>query len=410
CFYFSSLSESYFTVKGAALILPQSDCSRKTSKKNHGGDMQHHLQAMLHLLRPEDKMKMAVKLENSSASPDHRYLALVSTIGRQDEEEAVILGIDYRDTVSLGLVIPILSGTKIRLDGDGGFTILVHDGHHFIFKPVSVQVMWSAIQSIELAIKMADKKLYTSEGLSHTWLSYYNSKIDITDKDRMMDKTYLYTHTVIVFTILLLYEETARIKKSITQELYEVMMQVDLDEATSKSLRLAVEEKLGISVMPYRAFFDLETMRILGQMDQASQITDFLYLGSEWNAANVKELKSLGIGYILNITREIDNFFQGMFQYKNIRLYDRPESDLLQHWNKTYDFIDRARKNNSKVLVHCKMGISRSASTCMAFLMKDNKWCLDEAYEYVQSRRACVNPNPGFMEQLKTYEGILTAR
>ena len=33
-----SLSESYFTVKGAALILPHSDLNRKTSRKNHGGE------------------------------------------------------------------------------------------------------------------------------------------------------------------------------------------------------------------------------------------------------------------------------------------------------------------------------------------------------------------------------------
>ena len=34
-----SLSESYFTVKGTALILPQSECARKTSKKSHGGKL-----------------------------------------------------------------------------------------------------------------------------------------------------------------------------------------------------------------------------------------------------------------------------------------------------------------------------------------------------------------------------------
>ena len=49
------------------------------------------------------------------------------------------------------------------------------------------------------------------------------------------------------------------------------------------------------------------------------------------------------IGYILNVTREIANFFQGMFNYKNIRLYDKESSELLRHWDSTYRFIQRAR-------------------------------------------------------------------
>lgn len=49
------------------------------------------------------------------------------------------------------------------------------------------------------------------------------------------------------------------------------------------------------------------------------------------------------IGYILNITREIDNFFPGLFKYYNIRVYDIEQSDLLKYWGKTYRFINEAR-------------------------------------------------------------------
>ena len=44
----------------------------------------------------------------------------------------------------------------------------------------------------------------------------------------------------------------------------------------------------------YRNYFDEELIRILGQMDAPSQILDFLYLGSEWNASNLEELQRLG--------------------------------------------------------------------------------------------------------------------
>ena len=46
----------------------------------------------------------------------------------------------------------------------------------------------------------------------------------------------------------------------------------------------------------------------------------------------------------------------------------------------------------------------------MAFLMKENRWSVNEAYQFVKDRRSIIRPNEGFMEQLHTYEGILSAR
>lgn len=68
------------------------------------------------------------------------------------------------------------------------------------------------------------------------------------------------------------------------------------------------------------------------------------------------------------------------------------------------------RKSGQAVLVHCKMGVSRSASTVIAFLMKQQGWTLDEALNHVRERRPIVQPNEGFLKQLHTYSGILSAR
>lgn len=51
----------------------------------------------------------------------------------------------------------------------------------------------------------------------------------------------------------------------------------------------------------------------------------------------------LRVQYILNVTREIDNFFPGVFEYHNIRVYDEEATDLLAYWNDTYKFISRAK-------------------------------------------------------------------
>lgn len=49
------------------------------------------------------------------------------------------------------------------------------------------------------------------------------------------------------------------------------------------------------------------------------------------------------IGHILNVTREIDNFFPGMFDYQNIRVYDDESTEILHYWDKTYRYIRRAK-------------------------------------------------------------------
>lgn len=68
------------------------------------------------------------------------------------------------------------------------------------------------------------------------------------------------------------------------------------------------------------------------------------------------------------------------------------------------------RKNRSKCLVHCKMGVSRSASTVIAYAMKEFGWSLEKAYNFVKQKRSITRPNAGFMRQLAEYEGILDAR
>jgi protein phosphatase slingshot len=46
----------------------------------------------------------------------------------------------------------------------------------------------------------------------------------------------------------------------------------------------------------------------------------------------------------------------------------------------------------------------------IAYMMKEYQMPLADAKKHVKSIRGCINPNDGFMSQLHSYEGILTAR
>ncbi|XP_068095693.1 protein phosphatase Slingshot homolog 1 isoform X2 [Hyperolius riggenbachi] len=369
---------------------------------------------MINLLRSEDRIKLAVRLE-SSWSDRVRYMVVVYSNGRQDTEENILLGVDFTDNESksctIGMVLHLWSDTTIRLDGDGGFSVHTAGRIH-VFKPVSVQAMWSALQVLHKTCEVARRYNYFPGGLALVWASYYESCISseqscINEWNTMQDLESTRPDSPTLFTEKP--SEGERTEWIIKSTLRSIMMSKDLENVTCKEIRNELEKKLSCNLKEYKEYIDNEMLLILGQMDKASLIFDYLYLGSEWNASNLEELNQTGVGYILNVTREIDNFFPGLFAYHNIRVYDEETTDLLSHWNEAYNFINKAKKNNSKCLVHCKMGVSRSASTVIAYAMKEYGWSMEKAYNYVKQKRAVTRPNAGFMRQLSEYEGILDA-
>uniref|UniRef100_A0A7N5KHL7 protein-serine/threonine phosphatase n=1 Tax=Ailuropoda melanoleuca TaxID=9646 RepID=A0A7N5KHL7_AILME len=415
----SSISESFLTVKGAALFLPRGNGSstpRISHRRNkHAGDLQQHLQAMFILLRPEDNIRLAVRLESTYQNRT-RYMVVVSTNGRQDTEESIVLGMDFSSndssTCTMGLVLPLWSDTLIHLDGDGGFSVSTDNRVH-IFKPVSVQAMWSALQSLHKACEVARMHNYYPGSLFLTWVSYYESHINsdqssVNEWNAMQDVQSHRPDSPALFTDIP--TERERTERLIKTKLREIMMQKDLENITSKEIRTELEMQMVCNLREFKEFIDNEMIVILGQMDSPTQIFEHVFLGSEWNASNLEDLQNRGVRYILNVTREIDNFFPGVFEYHNIRVYDEEATDLLAYWNDTYKFISKAKKHGSKCLVHCKMGVSRSASTVIAYAMKEYGWNLDRAYDYVKERRTVTKPNPSFMRQLEEYQGILLAR
>uniref|UniRef100_A0A3Q1B1K3 protein-serine/threonine phosphatase n=1 Tax=Amphiprion ocellaris TaxID=80972 RepID=A0A3Q1B1K3_AMPOC len=414
------ISESFLTVKGAALFLPRGNGSSPSSasrfsqlRSKHAGDIQQHLQTMFTLLRPEDNIKLAVRLE--SAHPQvTRYMVVVSTNGRQDTEESVVLGMDFSpvdSSCSVGLVLPLWSDTLIHLDGDGGFSVSTDTRVH-VFKPVSVQAMWSALQSLHKACEVARCHNYFPGSLFLTWVSYYQSRVSsdqarINEWNAMQDVQSHRADSPVLFSDVPTERELT--ERQIKSSLREIMMQKDLENVTCKEIRTELEMHMTCNLREFKEFIDNEMIVILGQMDSPTEIFDHVFLGSEWNASNLEELQKSGVQYILNVTREIDNFFPGVFEYHNIRVYDEEATDLLAYWNDTYKFISRAKKAGSKCLVHCKMGISRSAATVIAYAMKEYGWDLKKAFDYVKERRTVTKPNPSFMRQLEEYQGILLA-
>jgi len=79
---------------------------------------------------------------------------------------------------------------------------------------------------------------------------------------------------------------------------------------------------------------------------------------------------------------------------------DLPDVDISEYMRKSFDFIDKALIDGGRVLVHCKAGVSRSASVCINWVMKSFDMTYGEAFKLIQKSRKQIAPNEGFIKQL----------
>ncbi|KAF4113733.1 hypothetical protein G5714_006278 [Onychostoma macrolepis] len=90
--------------------------------------------------------------------------------------------------------------------------------------------------------------------------------------------------------------------------------------------------------------------------------------------------------------------------YMHVPVSDDPESRLCDYFDTVADKIQHVSDEDGRVLLHCNAGVSRSATLCLAYLMKHRRLTLAEAHALLKSLRPIVRPNSGFWRQLIEYE------
>ncbi|OMH83498.1 Dual specificity protein phosphatase 9 [Zancudomyces culisetae] len=178
------------------------------------------------------------------------------------------------------------------------------------------------------------------------------------------------------------------------------------------------------------------------------EIVDSIYLGSERDAANPKTLRHLGIERILSVAKEsTTNYnyndykeisptlicshdeletpdysedtdseygqehgdsFKNFDTYNRIEymsiFWDHNEDCIKKSFEQCFDFINQAVDNRKNVLIHCQLGVSRSATLVIAYVMYSRGYSFNEAYQYVKARAPRISPNFSLLSQLMEYE------
>ena len=123
-------------------------------------------------------------------------------------------------------------------------------------------------------------------------------------------------------------------------------------------------------------------------------------------------IRALNITHILNTaegdvptgSKYYEDLGRGQMSYLGLRLVDWPRENISMYFDQVADFIHHCLSRNGKIIVHCYMGISRSATCVIAYLIKYCGYGVDEAIIFLRQKRAQINPNSGFIRQLKEFE------
>ncbi|KYQ96800.1 leucine-rich repeat-containing protein (LRR) [Tieghemostelium lacteum] len=135
-------------------------------------------------------------------------------------------------------------------------------------------------------------------------------------------------------------------------------------------------------------------------------IIDKLYLGCRECAMNKNWLLQNNITHILTVA-QLNPLYSDLFKYKCIKIDDVDSEDIYKYFKEIVEFIEEGRTSGGGVLVHCRAGVSRSATSIIAYLMTKNNITYQEAFNLTVSKRNRICPNLGFRAQLKKYEETL---
>jgi len=142
-------------------------------------------------------------------------------------------------------------------------------------------------------------------------------------------------------------------------------------------------------------------------LNNCDRIIPYLYLGGVDAVADSQSLVDQGIRAICCCLRETEfptREFANGIEYYRVDVEDIAREPIELFWPEATEFIHSWVSREQPVLVHCRAGVSRSASVVITYLMTYHGYSLHEAFFLVRSHRAIITPNLGFMEKLIDFE------
>ncbi|XP_040028397.2 dual specificity phosphatase 28 [Gasterosteus aculeatus] len=146
-------------------------------------------------------------------------------------------------------------------------------------------------------------------------------------------------------------------------------------------------------------------------MLQLCQVTSALFISNARSACSEDLLLREAVTLCINVSKQQPFPRRGAgVATLRVPVYDDPAEDLYAHFDRCADAIQEEAARGGRALVYCKNGRSRSATVCVAYLMKHRGLSLTSALQRVKTARHEIDPNAGFLSQLQRYEQELKKR
>jgi len=165
-----------------------------------------------------------------------------------------------------------------------------------------------------------------------------------------------------------------------------------------------------------QSILDIPQPRWLTKLDGSlpSRILPYMYLGNLGHANNPELLRALGITRILSVGESLswpdDLQKQLNWPSENFLMIDRVQDNgvdpLWGEFERCLKFIEAGKIDGGATLVHCRVGVSRSATICIAEVMKEMGLSFPRAYCFVRARRlnVIIQPHLRFTYELLKWE------
>ena len=115
-----------------------------------------------------------------------------------------------------------------------------------------------------------------------------------------------------------------------------------------------------------------------------SIITQNIVLGGRDEANNKGILKKYGVTHVLNVCKQLDNFYPDDFVYRKINCIDNDQYDIVGDFESAREFLKHVESVKGRCLVHCIAGVSRSVCMILMYMMTEHHICLNQIYKHIK--------------------------
>lgn len=133
-------------------------------------------------------------------------------------------------------------------------------------------------------------------------------------------------------------------------------------------------------------------------------LSNYVFLGSIDAASDKKLLELHKVTHILSVAPLKNYQVPIEAEHLCLDILDLPDTELSDYFTAAFEFIDKSISSGGCILIHCNAGVSRSAAITIAYLMHSKSMSYDSAWQLLKEKRPAINPNIGFIFQLKQFE------